>query len=148
MRIDDQFLFNMSSSYPAKAESSKDDSTTRSLPIAASGDFKISVEDGDKQQALGSNTKRSAFKSLGLLDRFLALWIFLAILIGILLGNFVPKTGPALQKGTFVGISIPIAVGLLIMMYPILCKVKIETLHLAFRTREIWTQIFLSVFLN
>lgn len=52
--------------------------------------------------------KTSAFKSLGLLDRFLALWILLAMAIGILLGNFVPNTGPALQKGTFVGVSVPI----------------------------------------
>jgi len=52
--------------------------------------------------------KTSAFKSLGLLDRFLALWILLAMVIGILLGNFVPSTGPALQKGKFVGVSIPI----------------------------------------
>jgi ACR3 family arsenite transporter len=50
----------------------------------------------------------SAFKSLGILDKFLALWIFLAMLIGILLGNFVPNTGPALQRGKFVGVSIPI----------------------------------------
>ncbi len=50
----------------------------------------------------------SAFKSLGLLDQFLALWIFLAMLIGILLGNFVPNTGPALQRGEFVGVSVPI----------------------------------------
>lgn len=50
----------------------------------------------------------SAFKSLGWLDRFLALWIFLAMAIGIILGNFVPETGPALDKGRFVGVSIPI----------------------------------------
>jgi len=50
----------------------------------------------------------SAFKSLGILDQFLALWIFLAMLVGILLGNFVPSTGPALQRGQFVGVSIPI----------------------------------------
>lgn len=50
----------------------------------------------------------SAFKSLGWLDRFLALWILLAIIIGIVLGNFVPSTGPALQRGKFVGVSIPI----------------------------------------
>lgn len=55
-----------------------------------------------------SDSKVSAFKGLGWLDRFLALWIFLAMLIGILLGNFVPSTGPALQKGEFVGVSIPI----------------------------------------
>jgi hypothetical protein len=50
----------------------------------------------------------SAFKGLGLLDRYLALWIFLAMVIGIVLGNFVPETGPALQKGKFVGVSVPI----------------------------------------
>lgn len=53
--------------------------------------------------------KTSAFKSLGLLDKFLAVWIFLAMVIGILLGNFVPNTAPALEKGQFVGVSIPIS---------------------------------------
>lgn len=52
--------------------------------------------------------KTSVFKNLGFLDKFLALWIFLAMAIGIILGNFVPNTGPALQKGTFVGVSVPI----------------------------------------
>jgi ACR3 family arsenite transporter len=57
----------------------------------------------------GSHAEKvSAFKSLGLLDRFLAIWIFLAMAIGIILGNFVPNTGPALQKGKFVGVSVPI----------------------------------------
>ncbi len=50
----------------------------------------------------------SAFKNLGILDRFLVVWILLAIIIGILLGNFVPETGPALQRGQFVGVSVPI----------------------------------------
>jgi ACR3 family arsenite transporter len=54
------------------------------------------------------SSKVSAFKSLGLLDRFLAVWILLAMAIGIILGNFVPNTGPALQKGKFVGVSVPI----------------------------------------
>lgn len=52
--------------------------------------------------------KTSAFKGLGWLDRFLALWILLAMAIGIILGNFVPNTGLALQKGKFVGVSVPI----------------------------------------
>jgi ACR3 family arsenite transporter len=50
----------------------------------------------------------SAFKGLGWLDRLLALWILLAMVIGVLLGNFVPNVGPALMRGTFVGVSIPI----------------------------------------
>jgi ACR3 family arsenite transporter len=67
-----------------------------------------------EQQARGNlendtkSSKVSTFKSLGLLDRFLAVWIFLAMAIGIILGNFVPNTGPALQKGKFVGVSVPI----------------------------------------
>ena len=104
--------------------------------------------DIEKQSTPASRAKVSAFSSLGLLDRFLAIWIFLAMVIGILLGNFVPNTGPALQKGKFVGVSIPIAIGLLIMMYPILCKIKFESLHLAFRKRQIWVQIAFSVVVN
>ena len=40
------------------------------------------------------------------------------------------------------------AIGLLVMMYPILCKVKYETLHLAFRTRELWYQVGFSIIVN
>ena len=62
------------------------------------------VEAGDS-----SREKRgSAYRQLGILDRFLAVWIFLAMAIGIILGNFVPETGPALQRGKFVGVSVPI----------------------------------------
>ncbi|KAK7598584.1 hypothetical protein V3481_000207 [Fusarium oxysporum f. sp. vasinfectum] len=101
----------------------------------------VSHEPQEKQQL-------SAFKGLGILDRYLALWIFLAMAIGIILGNFVPETGPALQKGKFVGVSVPIAVGLLVMMYPILCKVRYESLHELFSHRDMWKQICFSIFIN
>lgn len=71
-----------------------------------SGDVEKQGENGIPRDEVRS--KQSAFKNLGLLDRFLAVWIFLAMVVGILLGNFVPNTGPALQKGKFVGVSIPI----------------------------------------
>lgn len=64
--------------------------------------------DPEKQEETRIAEKSSAFKALGWLDRFLALWIFLAMAVGIILGNFVPNTGPALQKGKFVGVSVPI----------------------------------------
>ncbi|KAJ5444136.1 Arsenical-resistance protein Acr3 [Penicillium daleae] len=91
---------------------------------------------------------KSVFDQLGLLDRFLAVWIFLAMAIGIILGNFVPSTGPALQRGKFVGVSVPIAVGLLVMMYPILCKVRYETLHRTLRQKALWVQIGFSLVVN
>ncbi|KAI0398564.1 sodium bile acid symporter family-domain-containing protein [Xylariaceae sp. FL0594] len=92
--------------------------------------------------------KQSAFKSLGWLDRYLAVWILLAIILGILLGNFAPHTAEALDRGRFVGVSIPIAVGLLVMMYPILCKVRFESLVEVFSHRGVWKQIGFSVFVN
>ncbi|KJR88934.1 arsenite transporter, ACR3 family [Sporothrix schenckii 1099-18] len=100
-----------------------------------------------REKKAGSE-KVSAFQSLGWLDRFLAVWILLAMILGMLLGNFVPQTGPALQKGKFVGVSIPIAIGLLIMMYPILCKVRYESLHDIFSQRGVCKQIAFSVFVN
>ena len=53
----------------------------------------------------------SVFKSLGFLDRYLAAWIFLAMLTGILLGNFVGGVGDALKKGKFAEVSVPIGMG-------------------------------------
>lgn len=47
-------------------------------------------------------------KGLSFLDRFLVVWIILAMAIGIALGNTVDSVGPALQRGEFVGVSIPI----------------------------------------
>jgi hypothetical protein len=47
-------------------------------------------------------------RGLSFLDRFLVVWIILAMAIGIVLGNTVSSVGPALQKGGFVGVSIPI----------------------------------------
>jgi ACR3 family arsenite efflux pump ArsB len=41
-----------------------------------------------------------------------------------------------------------VAIGLLVMMYPIMCKVRFETLHHVFQTREIWKQIAFSIVLN
>ncbi|KAK5069365.1 arsenicals resistance [Lithohypha guttulata] len=95
-----------------------------------------------------TQTKKSVYAGLGWLDRLLALWILLAIVIGILLGNFVNGAEEALQRGKFVNVSVPIAVGLLVMMYPILCKVRYETLHRVFAHRQVWIQLGFSVFVN
>lgn len=55
-----------------------------------------------------TSAKSSVYAGLGWLDRLLVVWILLAIIIGIVLGNFVDGIGPALQKGKFVDVSVPI----------------------------------------
>ncbi|KAI1630887.1 putative arsenite efflux transporter [Biscogniauxia mediterranea] len=98
--------------------------------------------------ATATAKQSSVLRSLGWLDRFLALWVLLAMVAGILLGNYVPGIEGALERGRFVGVSVPIAVGLLVMMYPILCKVRYETLPEVFAHRGVWKQIGFSVVVN
>jgi arsenical-resistance protein len=65
---------------------------------------------------------------LSLLDRFLPIWIGAAMAAGLLLGRLVPGLNTALDEVQVEGISLPIALGLLIMMYPVLAKVRYDRL--------------------
>ena len=65
---------------------------------------------------------------LSMLDRFLPVWIGAAMVAGLLLGRTVPGLGDALAAVEIDGISLPIALGLLIMMYPVLAKVRYDRL--------------------
>jgi ACR3 family arsenite transporter len=65
---------------------------------------------------------------LPVLDRFLPAWIALAMAAGLLLGRLVPGLGSALGAVEVVGVSLPIALGLLVMMYPVLAKVRYDRL--------------------
>ena len=65
---------------------------------------------------------------LSTLDRFLPAWIGLAMVAGLLLGRLVPGLGGVLSSVEVDGVSLPIALGLLVMMYPVLAKVRYDRL--------------------
>ena len=69
-----------------------------------------------------------AARRLSTLDRYLPVWIGLAMAAGLLLGRWIPGLDTALEKVQVDGISLPIALGLLVMMYPVLAKVRYDRL--------------------
>lgn len=73
---------------------------------------------------ISTQPPHSVFGRLSLLDRFLPLWIFIAMLAGIVLGKVFPDLGPGLDSIKLDTVSLPIAIGLLWMMYPVLAKVN------------------------
>ena len=66
---------------------------------------------------------------LSLLNRFLPVWIGVAMLAGIGLGRLIPSLNTSLNHVQVAGTSLPIAVGLLVMMYPVLAKVRFSEIN-------------------
>ncbi len=79
----------------------------------------------------------SVTKQLSFLDRYLTVWIFLAMGIGVALGVFAPAVPAGIESMSVGTTSIPIAVGLIVMMYPPLARVRYEELGDVFRDRKV-----------
>ncbi len=82
---------------------------------------------------------------LSTLDQFLPVWITAAMVAGLLAGRWVPGLNTALSAVQVDGISLPIALGLLVMMYPVLAKVRYDRLGTVTRDRRLlWPSLVLN----
>src|SRR5512142_312482 len=86
-----------------------------------------------------SASPRGVSKRLGFLDRWLTLWIFIAMGIGVGLGALVPSVVPFIGQFKVGTTNIPIAIGLILMMYPPLAKVRYEEMGPVFRNGKVLT---------
>ncbi len=84
-------------------------------------------------------------KQLSFLDRYLTLWIFVAMMAGVALGYYIPSTPSFINSFSNGTTNIPLAIGLILMMYPPLAKVKYEQMSEVFKNLKV---LSISILLN
>lgn len=92
-----------------------------------------------------NQTATTQHQQLGFLDRYLTLWIFLAMMLGVGLGYFIPSISKSIDSFSSGTTNIPLAIGLILMMYPPLAKVNYEKIPQIFKNIKL---IALSIFIT
>ncbi|OWB84649.1 hypothetical protein B5S33_g3299 [[Candida] boidinii] len=91
---------------------------------------------------------KAAFAGISITDKLLPLLIILAIIVGVLISVYAPSSGDAFDGAQVVGVSVPLAIGMIIMMVPPLCKVEWENFHNFFKKSTYLRPILISLILN
>ncbi|CAL8465694.1 g5230 [Coccomyxa elongata] len=102
---------------------------------------------GEEKEAPPVSAK-SVFKQMSFLDQYLAVWIIMAMVVGVVCGYYVPHIQEKLSVVSIQGTSLPIAIGLWLMMWPVLAKVRYELLGQMLSTRDLRRQLAASLVLN
>ncbi|GAQ89538.1 arsenite transporter [Klebsormidium nitens] len=103
---------------------------------------------GQEASASSPANFRSVVGALGWLDRYLFVWIIIVMVLGVVAGNYIPGIETGFNGSKIDSVSLPIAIGLWWMMYPVLCKVRYELLGKQLLEPDLRNQLAISFVLN
>jgi ACR3 family arsenite transporter len=119
----------------------------KQMTISSPQELTILVADIGIEEDIGIEKQDKEIK-LSFLDRFLAIWVLLAMVLGTLLAVYVPGIHDVLDSHKITQVSIPVFVGLLLMLFPVFCRVKYEELSVVFTQTKMWQYLGVSFVLN
>ncbi|KAF8553004.1 arsenical-resistance protein ACR3 [Imleria badia] len=112
------------------------------------GQVEDTCDRADSHPEVLTNAPKVLFQRLGILDRLLTPLILISMVVGVLIGEFVPGVQSAFDTVQFDSVSVPIAIGLIVMMWPILTKVRYEALGHILLSKKLWVHMGISFVLN
>ncbi|KAM0790073.1 hypothetical protein ACM66B_005401 [Microbotryomycetes sp. NB124-2] len=131
-----------------KSTTAEPATATLSATATVTGDDIHQVKPGQREPTdSDANNTVPGLKRLKLLDQLLALWILLAMAIGIIIGRF-SDASEVLERVKFVDVSLPLAIALCLMMYPILCRVDLTEIGILFKRKSLLIDLGVSLLIN